>query len=129
MIKPQFVRFKLPTAKRILRAVGRVEASDRTPTPGGGTIAQPPQQLFAVRVTIDGGSAGSISADCSFTYKAVSDDGFLYGEHLTPARRRLHHVPYTTTPDNSWGAGFWDKTGTFVLWDANETPDVEDPCP
>ena len=112
-----------------MRVVQRFEGSNRVGEVGGSLIAQPPQQLFAVRVEIDGGSAGTVSTSCSWTYTVTSDAGFEYGTELTPARRRLPNVPYTTTPADSWGAGFFDKDGEFVLWDANETPDLEDPCP
>lgn len=88
-----------------------------------------PQTIFAVRVTKDGGSAGTVSATCSFTYTVELDSGFELGTGLTPQKCRLPNTPYTQPDDGSWGAGFYDKNGDFVLWDANECPQVEDPCP
>lgn len=119
----------LDRMRRTILAVEGADSSSALPEKIARDRALRAQTLFAVRVTIDGGSAGSVSATCSYTYTAKSDAGYQFGTGLSPQRRRLTNVPYTATPANSWGAGFFDKNGDFVLWDANETPQVEDPCP
>lgn len=128
---PDLAKFSVATARRILTAVRDVENARNGKKVLKGTEGlerRPPQQLFAVRVTIDSGSAGSVSASCTWTYTVTSDAGFEYGTMLTPQKCRLPNVPYVETPAGSWGAGFFDKNGVFVLWDANECPEVEDPC-
>jgi hypothetical protein len=114
-------------AKRIFAAVRRIEGMVAAPPPQRNQVDRhPPQIMFAVRVTIDGGSAGSASTTCSWTYTVTMDSGYLLGEEMSPEKCRLPNVPYVTTPDDSWGAGFFDKAGVFVLWDANECPQVEE---
>ncbi len=118
-------------AKKIVETVRKVSAT--VPTKGGAQRSRDlktmPQLLFAVRVSVDGGASGSASTSCSFTYAAELDDGFELGTGLTPKKCRLPNVPYTAPADGTWGAGFYDKDGAFQLWDANECPQVEDPCP
>lgn len=124
------VRLSLGFARRVSEAVRQSEADARGPKVGRrrGLEQSQQQRMFGVRVTIDGGSAGSVSTTCSWTYTVELDSGYVLGEELTPQKRRLPNVPYTSTPADSWGAGFFDKNGAFVLWDANELPEVEDPC-
>ena len=121
------VRLTERAAKRIFSAVRRIEGMAAAPPPQRHQVDRhPPQILFAVRVTIDGGAAGSASTTCSWTYTVTTDSGYLLGEEMQPARCRLPNVPYAATPAGSWGAGFFDKGGAFVLWDANECPLVEE---
>lgn len=125
------VNFTPRAARKIIDVVRQV--SGDVPVKGGDKQANygrtMPQMLFAVRVTKDGGSAGTVSASCTFTYTCTLDSGFELGTLKSPQKCRLPNTPYTQPADGSWGAGFYDKDGTFVLWDANECPQVEDPCP
>lgn len=114
-------------ARRIFSAVRKIEGLVGAAPPQRQQVDRhPPQILFAVRVTIDGGAAGSASTTCSWTYTVTMDSGYLLGEEMAPAKCRLPDVPYAATPAGSWGAGFFDKNGEFTLWDANECPLVEE---
>jgi hypothetical protein len=78
-------------------------------------------QRFDVLCTIDGGSAGSLTTTCDWTYTVTTMDGEPLGTTLSPTRRRLINTPYTITPDDTIGEGTYDINGDFVLRDANET--------
>jgi hypothetical protein len=84
--------------------------------------------VFPVTVTIDGGSAGTVSTTCSYTYEVKALDGSVIGTGKTPEVRRYPNVPYTTTPANSPGLAYVDADGVLHLFDANELPETEDPC-
>jgi hypothetical protein len=85
---------------------------------------------FTVRVAIDGGSPGTTGVStCSFTYTVHDLYGNLLGTGTEPAKRRLEKTPYTVTPDNAYGKGFYDADGQFILWSANETPKTKEDCP
>lgn len=87
---------------------------------------QIPNQIFAVKVYIDGGSAGSGSTTCSFTYTVKNlAETVTLGTAKSPKVRRLVNVPYTTTPNGSIGSAYFDEAGALQLFDANETPDLE----
>lgn len=122
------VKFTKPAAQRIARVVREWEATPggQAPRPAPRGRATHPQTLFAVRVTIDGGAAGSATTNCTWTYAVSLDSGYALGTGMTPKRRRFPDTPYTTTPNDTWGAGFFDKDGVFVLWDANELPETEE---
>lgn len=87
---------------------------------------RPAGGLFAVTVTIDGGSAGDASTTCSFTYEVKDLYGVVIGEDMTPEKRRYPMVPYSTTPDDSPGTAYYDQDGTLHLFDANELDQVEE---
>lgn len=87
---------------------------------------RPAGEMFAVRCTIDGGSAGSAMATCSFTYTVKDLAGVVIGTSLTPELRRFSEVPYTTTPDDSPGEAYYDEEGDLKLFNANELPQVEE---
>lgn len=87
---------------------------------------RPAGEVFAVTVTIDGGSAGSASADCSWTYTVKDLDGTVIGSTMTPQLRRFPEVPYTTTPSDSPGEAYYDEDGVLRLFNANELPQVEE---
>jgi len=90
---------------------------------GGGTS---PGGSFTVKVYIDGGSSGSSSTTCSYTYTVKTLSGKIVGTALSPEKRRYESVPYTTTPDGSTGMAYFDGDGVLHLWDANELPDLID---
>ncbi len=82
--------------------------------------------VFEVKVTNDGGSAGSAMSDCSYTYTVTNDAAdFIYGTGLTPKKRRFSNVPYTATPAGSEGLGYYNASNIFALFDANELPEIE----
>lgn len=87
-----------------------------------------PGAMFAVLVTIDGGDAGSEEANCSWTYTVTDLRGRLLGLAKSPYKRRLPQTPYTETPTDTVGQAFYDVLGVLQLYDANETPQVEEPC-
>jgi hypothetical protein len=90
---------------------------------GGGAA---PGGQFAVLVYIDGGSAGSSSTDCTYTYTVRTLGGKLLGTAMTPQKRRFSSVPYSETPDATPGLAYYRNDGTVVLFDANEVPDLLD---
>jgi hypothetical protein len=88
--------------------------------------------MFRVYVTIDGGTAGTLSSTCSFTYTVTTNEGSpveVLGMGMTPERRRLVNTPYSTTPSGTKGFGYFDSDGVFVLYDANETAMTGPDCP
>ncbi len=125
------VKLTQKQARRVGAVVRRVEAQRRDLT---STIEvdplerRRPNQLFAVKVTISGGSAGSASSSCTYVYTVTTLSGRQLGTNLTPQRRRFANVAYTSTPANSIGAAYFDETGAIKLYDANELPAVE-VCP
>ena len=87
--------------------------------------------LFAVRLWQDGGTTdGDEATQCDRTYTAKEldavegdDTALVYGTELTPVQGR----PLTgqldcpaTTGEGIVGVGFFDQTGEFQLWSANE---------
>lgn len=83
-----------------------------------------PGEEFAVRVSIDSGSAGSGSTNCSWTYEVSSLRGKVVATGQTPALLREPLLEYVETPDNSEGTAFYDEDGNFVLFNANELPAI-----
>lgn len=90
------------------------------------------QSMFAVRVWRDGGSTdGDKVTQCNRTYTVRTHDatgpstgGVSLGAAMTPEKRR----PATgklSTPSNTGGGvvgqGYYNPSGAFVLYDANET--------
>lgn len=124
-----FAKFTTATAGRIARAVRGVEGQRRDGRSAELHAAQPrvvPNPTFAVKCSIDGGSGGSASTTCSFTYTVTTLSGRTLGEEMTPQQRRHENVPYTTTPNEAIGVAYFDEAGTFRLWSANELPALED---
>jgi len=85
-----------------------------------------PTVLFPVKVVKTGGSAGDATTKCSFTYTANDQSGVVLGTVLSPKKERpaLGAMASPTT-DPLWGSGFYDLTGAFVLFDANEVLSTE----
>lgn len=81
--------------------------------------------LFPVDVSQTGGSAGSISTKCSFIYTATDIlTEVSLGTSLSPQYdgRTAKGVYVAGTK----GTGYYDETGTFVLWQVNEVFSLED---
>lgn len=93
---------------------------------GGGGAAG--LAMFPVTVTIDGGSAGSDAATCTFTYEVKALDGSVIGTGKTPEKRRFTFTEYSSTPAASPGTAYFDSDNVLHLFDANELPMTE-ACP
>lgn len=50
--------------------------------------------VFPVKVTMDGGSAGSASTTCSFTYHVEALDGSDLADHISPSTGRVANTMY-----------------------------------
>jgi len=74
---------------------------------------------FIVKVTKDGGSSGSFSSTCSYTYTCKTLSGDSLGTGISPETHRITNVAYTAPGDNSYGIGFYDGE-TFKLYSAAE---------
>lgn len=119
----RFVKFSEPDARRIAKVVRASEqqkgyalierlmqvSSTRVPSP-----------IFAVRVYIDGGAAGSASSACTWTYRITTMSGRDLGTGLSPIKRRYSPAIYSVTPDGTVGTAFFDDKGDLQLYDANE---------
>ncbi len=78
--------------------------------------------LFPVFCSVDGGSAGNESTNCSFTYtvKTIDESGTL-DAGVSPERRRIKFTKYLTestidaADGDSDGIAFFDPTGTLKL--------------
>lgn len=108
--QPEEERETIGVALCLIRLIGRRPAGD----------------LFAVTCTIDGGSAGSASTTCSFTYTVTDLHGVVIGEDMSPEQRRYPNVPYTTTPNDTPGLAYYDAAGDLHLWSANELAQTEE---
>jgi hypothetical protein len=88
-----------------------------------------PHHVFAVSVTVDGGSVGSGSSTCSLTYtvrRRGSTTPLLAG--ASPQRPRMTNVEYTSPSNNSIGLAFWDNDKTLKLIEALEERPVTEAC-
>ncbi|MBX3378374.1 MAG: hypothetical protein KF678_15375 [Phycisphaeraceae bacterium] len=86
---------------------------------------QDPQRLFSVLVTVDGGSAGSGTTTCSWTYTLKTERGKVIATQKTPEAHRLPNVPYVETPEDSVGFAWYDHDSYLRLLWANEQPALE----
>jgi len=89
-------------------------------------------KMFAVLVWLDGPAVaptdGNASDTCNRTYAACSlsataadgTGGVLYGEDLTPERRRPIPGKLICSDGGEPGVGYYDESSVFHLWDANE---------
>ena len=83
-------------------------------------------QLFPVKVYKTGGATGDKTTKCAYVYTVKAlDETTELGTSMTPAKPRQTVGYYTAPSDGDYGLGFYDATGTFVLFDANEIPDAE----
>jgi hypothetical protein len=91
-----------------------IEGLDLTQTPGA---FAPPNCYFPVLCTVDGGSAGSSSTTCSFTYTLKTQDGFTIATAKTPEAPRIPNNVYATPAADSAGVAWIDKNGVVqLLW-------------
>ena len=95
--------------------------------------------MFAVKVWQDGGTTGGDATNqCDRTYKvrtvhATGPDtgGVVLGTGMTPGKTRPTTGPLICPADTGEGVigfGYYDTSGTFQLFEANETLDT-DVCP
>jgi hypothetical protein len=117
----------LEGARKIRDAVRRViQSPERVPADARELLRTlRPNVMFACKVRQVGGSAGSGSTDCTFTYDVYSLAGVqLNTSALAPKRRRFATVQYVAPPNDSIGCAYVDETGTLQLWDPNELPSL-----
>ncbi len=72
--------------------------------------------ISVVKVYQDGGTAGSSSATCDYTYTIKDMDGTTLATSLLPSKARLPTCKYTKAPDNSYGLAA--NISGWVLLDA-----------
>lgn len=126
----KYVKITTDGFRRIAKAVREVEGTRRDLNGGpydySSNERRIPNQLFAVYVTRDGGSAGGGGEDCDWTYEVSTLSGRLLGTEMTPKKRRDPGMEYTETPSSTIGSAYFDEFGIFTLYDANETLAYED---
>lgn len=128
------------TYKRFLNAVERIERLRFTGNvevkgdsvyvrPGGGTpepgkkTPLPAGNLFAVRLTQTGGSAGNATTPCSFSYtvKDISNtDTFGTAVSMTGYGHRIVNATHIA---GTYGMAYWHTDGTIRLLWADERID------
>lgn len=76
--------------------------------------------LFAVTVEQTGGSAGTQTAYCTFSYTVKGSSGNTLATGLQPenSRARIFKIQCTA---GSKGTAYYDAGGTLHLWDCDET--------
>lgn len=84
------------------------------------------RSTFAVKVTKDGGSAGTSSTACTWTYTVKDLDDNILGTSVAVQKARPNGL-ITEAAAGSYGVAFYD-IDTLKLWDVAEVPDT-DPCP
>lgn len=88
-----------------------------------------PPAMFPVQIDQTGGSAGDATTQCSYTYTVRDLAGYQLGTGMTPLKRRpALGAMSPVDPSYGWGVGFYDYSGTFNLWDANEVPSTAEGC-
>ncbi len=112
---------KIPTtavtnelADAIQGMLPRILLGQPKPTPAIAAVVG----LFAVKVTKDGGSDGTVSTAATWTYTVVDLAGKQLGETVTVAHVRPKGK---MTFGTSYGIAFYDGS-TLILWDAGEYP-------
>lgn len=93
-----------------------------------GLPSDPLGGTFAVKVTKDGGDAGSEDADCTFTYTVKDLAGNELGTAMTPKRPRFTHVEYAQPATDSPGLAYYDDQGDLQLYEAVEEIPETDVC-
>jgi hypothetical protein len=93
-----------------------------------GAPAEPTGGIFAVKVSKDGGSAGSKDADCTFTYTVKDLLSYQIGTTMTPKRPRFTKVEYEEPGADSPGLAYYDQEGAIQLYEAVEERPKTDKC-
>lgn len=118
MASSKSVKFTESAARKVANVVRYVEglAGNNLPTKGGKGNRQPPQGMFAVLCTVDGGTVGSPSTTCDLTYTVNSFTGFEYATLATPiAVCRIANMTYISPAAGSIGYATFDEDGVFTL--------------
>ena len=112
-----------------LGAIGRssggaqTESEKRYPRDEG--MVLPPETIFRVAVTEEGGVAGSAEANCAFTYTVDDLGGRELDTGLTPERPRYAKCTYETPSADSPGLAYWDADHVLHLYEVlEEIPDT-----
>ena len=71
--------------------------------------------LRVVKVVTDGGSAGSSSTNCSYTYTVKDLRGNTLATAKTPYRPRYEKTAYIVAPENSYGLALIDNGSLTLL--------------
>lgn len=99
------------------------------PRPEPKTPARRPRGMMeAVLCTVDGGSAGSDTTTCDFTYTITTLGGTELATTLTPKRPRYANVTYNTPTTDSIGQAYKDSAGDWQLYEAIEEYPTLDSC-
>ena len=85
-------------------------------------------EVFAVKVTKDGGVAGDDATDCTWTYTVKDLFGNTLGTAVAPERARYSHVAYTYAPNDSYGLACYDGETLKLLVCFGEI-ETSGPCP
>lgn len=98
-----------------LRVTAPLEYHD---TPGGPLISGGggPARIFPVNLVSDGGDSGDETGPATWTYTVSTLSGSELGTTMSPQKR----LPGALNA-GSFGLGYYNEAGTFVLWDTNET--------
>jgi len=81
--------------------------------------------IFRVKVTKDGGSAGDEDNNCSWTYTVTSLGGDELGTEITPEKDRYPKCAYKEPGENSPGLAYWHTDDTLKLYEVlDEVPDT-----
>lgn len=84
-----------------------------------------PGELFTVLVTQTGGSAGSSSTTCTFTYTVKDLYGVVIGTDKAPKKRFQPDTPYLAGGADIPGTAYYDEDGVLQLFDPNALLDAE----
>lgn len=118
---------RIGKAVRIVESLATDSSADRNHSRYGVNAFRP------CKVEKDGGSPGSQTAPCTFTYKVMLLDGTVLAEGMTPRTGRPRIGKMEAQEDvipkgqDAIGQVFIDKDGTLQLWDAGEVLDLR-PC-
>jgi len=105
-----------------------VRAGQKGPEPGEPSRAHlfaPNAGLFRVTVTKDGGVAGNVDNNCTWTYTVTSLAGEELATTVTPEKPRYPKCAYEEPAAGSPGLAFWHTDDTVKLYEVlEEIPDT-----